>query len=150
MSKRFNTARRASGRLCVVFVRRSVCQHSNGDEVMKHRRLIALVLILGFCIAPARAVPAAQKTAEPLVIPFELVTRHIMIRVQINNSDPLWFVFDTGDKVAIVDIGRAKSLGLTMQGEVNIGGAGAGTLKGSTVRDASLTVIGVEPSRPPV
>jgi hypothetical protein len=113
-------------------------------------RLIALVLVLGFCIAASRVVPAAQQVAEPLVIPFELVTRHIMIRVQINNSDPLWFIFDTGDKVAIVDIGRARSLGLTLHGEVNVGGAGAGALKGATVRDASLTVIGVQGNPQPV
>ena len=117
---------------------------------MKLTRLIALVLIVVFCIAPSRLTTAAQKAAEPLVIPFELVTRHIVIRVQINNSDPLSFIFDTGDKVAIVDIGRAKSLGLMLQGEVNVGGAGAGTLKGSTVRDAWLTVIGVEGSPQPV
>lgn len=121
---------------------------------MIRRRLITLLLVLvcGAAGASPRIVPAAQKAADPapVVIPFELVTRHILIRVQINNSGPLWFIFDTGDKVAIVDLGRAKSLGLTLQREVNVGGAGAGTLKGSTVRDASLTVIGVEGNPQPV
>jgi aspartyl protease/PDZ domain-containing protein len=122
------------------------------EERMMTNKLITLVLILVCAAAGAspRIVPAAQKTAEPLVIPFELVTRHILIRVKINNSDPLWFIFDTGDKVAIVDMERAKSLGLTLQGEVNVGGAGAGTLKGANVRDASLTVIGVEGNPQPV
>jgi len=116
------------------------------------KRLITLVLFLvcGAAGASPRIVPAAQKAADPVVIPFELVTRHILIRVKINNSGPLWFIFDTGDKVAIVDLERAKSLGLTLQGEVNVGGAGAGTLKGSTVRDASLTVIGVDGNPQPV
>lgn len=120
--------------------------------MMIRKRLIALVLFLIFGAAGAspRIVPGAQKTADPVVIPFEMVTRHILIRVKINNSGPLWFIFDTGDKVAIVDLGRAKSLGLSLQGEVNVGGAGAGTLKGSTVRDASLTVIGVEGNPQPV
>jgi hypothetical protein len=120
--------------------------------MMISKRLIALVLFLVFGAAGAspRIVPAAQKAPDPVVIPFELVTRHILIRVKINNSGPLWFIFDTGDKVAIVDLQRAKSLGLTLQGEVNVGGAGAGTLKGSTVRDASLTVIGVEGNLQPV
>ena len=119
--------------------------------MMIRRRLITLVLILVCCAAGAspRVVLAAQK-ADPVVIPFELVTRHILIRVKINNSGPLWFIFDTGDKVAIVDLGRAKSLGLSLHGEVNVGGAGAGTLKGSTVQDASLTVIGVEGNPQPV
>ncbi len=121
---------------------------------MNRRRLITLLLTLacGFAGASHQIVPAAQKTAEPgpVVIPFELVTRHILIRVRINNSAPLWFIFDTGDKVAIVDLGRAKSLGLNLRGETNVGGAGAGTLKGSYVRDASLNVVGVEGNPQPV
>ena len=68
------------------------------------RRLITLLLILACGVAGAshQNAPASQKTAEPdpVVIPFELVTRHILIRVRINNSAPLWFIFDTGDKVA--------------------------------------------------
>jgi len=95
---------------------------------------------------------AEQKASEPapLVIPFELVTRHILIQVKINNSDPLWFIFDTGDKVAIVDLGRAKSLGLNLQGEISVGGAGAGTVRGSTVRGAYVSVIGAEGNPQPV
>ncbi len=120
--------------------------------MMIRRRILALILFLACCAAGAspRMVPAAQKADAPLVIPFELVTQHMMIRVQINNSGPLWFILDTGDKDAIVDLRRAKSLGLTLQGEVNVGGAGAGTLKGSMVRDASVTVVGVEGKPQPV
>ncbi len=84
------------------------------------------------------------------MIPFDLVTRHIVIKVRINNSAPLSFILDTGDKVVIVDIARAKSLGLKLQGEVNVGGAGAATLKGSMVRDASLSVEGLERNTQPV
>ena len=121
---------------------------------MNLRRPITLLLILFFAFSGTslQSVAAAQKAADsnPIVIPFELVTRHIMIKVRINNSDPLWFIFDTGDKVAIVDIGRARSLGLNLQGEVNVGGAGAGTVKGAMVRDASLGVVGVEGNPQPV
>ena len=116
------------------------------------KKLITLSLILFFCAAATapQSIPAAQKSADPLVIPFELVTRHIMIKVRINNSGPLWFIFDTGDKVAIVAMERAKSLGLSLQGEIKVGGAGAGTLKGATVRDASVTVLGAENNPQPV
>jgi hypothetical protein len=118
---------------------------------MISKRLTALFLLMlsaAAGILPGMA-PAAQKAADPLVIPFELVTRHILIKVKIN-SVPLWFIFDTGDRVAILDLERAKSLGLSLQGEVNVGGAGAGTLKGATVRDASVTVIGAEANPQPV
>lgn len=121
---------------------------------MKRRRLITLLLILTCLFAGASHQPiaAAQKPAQPspVVIPFEFVTRHIMIKVKINNSAALSFILDTGDKVAIVDLGQAKSLGLTLQGEVRVGGAGAGVLTGSMVRDASVSVVGLEGSKQPV
>ena len=110
---------------------------------MRNRLLISLLLIViaGLAQGPNRIV-AAQQNAEPVVIPFEMANRHILIKVSINNSAPLWFIFDTGDKVAIVDSARARSLGLNLQGEINVGGAGEGSLKGSYVRDASLSVVG--------
>jgi hypothetical protein len=121
---------------------------------MIRRKLGALLLVL---IASSgnfsnHNALGAQKTASPapVVIPFEFVTRHILIKVRINNSAPLSFILDTGDKVAIVDIGKARSLGLTLEGTVNVGGAGAGTLKGSMVRGASLSVVGLEGATQPV
>lgn len=122
---------------------------------MKNRRLIALlVIVLGSAASHhfAAAYVPAQPTSllAPVVIPFELVTRHIIIKVRINNSPPLSFILDTGDKVAIIDIERAKSLGLTLTGQVNVGGAGAGTLKGSYVRDAQVSVEGLESNKQPV
>jgi hypothetical protein len=122
--------------------------------MMNRRELITLLLISVFGVAGAsnRLVPSAQKAAEPapVVIPFELLTRHVLIKVRINNSAPLWFIFDTGDDVAIVDLGRARSLGLNLQGEVRVGGAGPGMLRGSRVRDASLGVVGLEGNLQPV
>ncbi len=119
---------------------------------MKNRILTPLLLILIVIIplASHQIVSAAQKTPEPLVIPFEMANRHILIKVSINNSAPLWFIFDTGDKVAIVDSARARALGLNLQGEINVGGAGEGSLKGSYVRDASLNVVGVAGHPQPV
>ena len=117
---------------------------------MRKRLLITiLIVIIGLAQGPNRIV-AAQQNAELAVIPFEMANRHILIKVSINNSAPLWFIFDTGDKVAIVDSTRARALGLNLQGEVNIGGAGEGSLKGAYVREASLNVIGVQGHPQPV
>jgi hypothetical protein len=102
---------------------------------------------LGRTVPP---LPSSDSTPAPLVIPFELVNRHILIRTRIGESDPLWFIFDTGDRLAIIDLERANSLGLKLQGEVNVGGAGAGTLKGSYVRDATVRVLGAEQNPQPV
>src|SRR6185295_18178730 len=119
---------------------------------MRNRLLATLILISIVSIGQGSyaTVSSAQKAAEPVVIPFEISNRHILIKVSINNWAPLWFIFDTGDKVAIVDSARARALGLNLQGEINIGGAGEGSLKGSYVRDASLNVVGVEKHPQPV
>lgn len=121
---------------------------------MNRKQLTGLFFILACSVGASsrRVVPGVQKAAEPaaVVIPFELVNRHIFVKVSINNSAPLSFILDTGDKFAIVNLARAKKLGLKLQGEINVGGAGAATLKGSIVRDASLTVLGLEGRTEPV
>lgn len=120
---------------------------------MTRKTLFPILLIaLTFAAAPSRAIqttPRAAATA-PVTIPFELVTRHIMVKVRINNSRPLSFVFDTGDQVGIVDIEVAKELGLKLQGQVQIGGAGSGTLPGSMVQEANWTLPGLEGFSQPI
>ena len=108
---------------------------------------LTLILICGLTAAPAVSVPASVVRAADdaaIVIPFELVNRHIFLKIKVNNSDPLWFIFDTGDTFAIIDLERARSLGLKLEGEINVGGAGAGLLKGAYVKESSFTVPGLE------
>ena len=85
---------------------------------MTRKTLLALVVaVLLLTTAASRAVQTPSKPASStseVSIPFELVVRHIVLKVRINNSRPLSFVLDTGDKVAIVDIERAKELGLNL------------------------------------
>lgn len=111
-----------------------------------------LLIVLAIAAGPARAIqtPPKPNTNSPVVIPFELVTRHIMVKVRINNSRPLSFVLDTGDQVGIVDIEVAKELGLKLQGQVQIGGAGSDTLPGSMVQEATWTLSGLEGFSQPV
>jgi hypothetical protein len=101
------------------------------------------------------ATTVTQAQAKPVgksvtTVPFELVTRHIVVPVRINNSRPLSFVLDTGDRVGIVDIDVAKELGLKLRGQVNIGGAGGGTLPGSIVDEATWTLPGLEGFSQPI
>lgn len=105
-----------------------------------------LLIVLAAATAPTRAIqtPAKSAAGAPVSIPFELVTRHIVVKVKINNSRPLSFVLDTGDKVGIVDMEVAKELGLNLQGQVRVGGAGAETLRGARVEGASWTLQGLE------
>ncbi len=109
---------------------------------MKRRSLLSLV-VFGLLLSAA-----ASRTIQPnsfqskgaiqssgVTIPFELVNRHIVLKVLVNNSRPLSFVLDTGDQLAIINLDRAKEMGLKLQGEIHMGSAGAAISTGSFVRD---------------
>lgn len=101
------------------------------------------------------AAPAFVRAQQPapksvITLPFKLVTRHIVVQVKINNSRPLSFVLDTGDRVGIVDTDVAKELGLKLEGQVRVGGAGSETLPGSFVQEATWTLVGLEGFSQPV
>ncbi len=101
--------------------------------------------------APVFALAQEKPNAKSVItIPFELVTRHIVVQVKINNSRPLSFVLDTGDRVGIVDSDVAKELGLKLQGQVRVGGAGSETLAGSMVAGATWTLAGLQGFSQPV
>ena len=119
------------------------------------RRKIQLTLFVSALIVAGAVVSAAQTatqstTTAPVTIPFELVTRHIVVKVKINDSRPLSFVFDTGDKVGIVDTDVAKELGLKLDGQLRVGGAGADSLPGSFVKEANWSLPGLDGFSQPV
>lgn len=115
--------------------------------------LLSLLVISSLALATTQRIPqsrftevqsnAAATNPAPVVIPFELITRHIVLKVRVNDSRPLSFVLDTGDKFAIIDLERAKELNLTLQGQVKMHGAGAETPTGAFVREASFTIPGL-------
>ena len=120
-----------------------------------NRRLLLACAVAGLFFASfapqtIRSTPQTASRTSAVSIPFELVTRHVIVKVRINNSRPLSFVFDTGDKVAIVDLARAQELGLNLHGQVNVGGAGSGKLTGSLVQGATWTLPGLEGFSQPV
>lgn len=80
----------------------------------------------------------------PVEIPFELVNRHVILKVRVDGSRPLSFVLDTGDRFAIVDLDRAKELGLKLNGEIEIGGAGTARQTGAFVQGSSFTIPGFD------
>jgi hypothetical protein len=112
---------------------------------MKRRALLS-VIVLGLLL-PTTASRTLQspnsKVLTPLVtIPFELINRHIVLKVQVDNSRPLSFVLDTGDQYAIIDLDRAKELGLNLRGEIHMGGAGSSISTGAFVNGSSFTIPG--------
>lgn len=110
--------------------------------------ITSLVLTAG--ISRALQTPAKHAATAPVVIPFDQVNKHIVLKTKVNNSRPLSFVLDTGDKFAIINLDRAKELGLELQGEVRMGGAGAALSMGAFVKNASFTLDGFEGFTQPI
>ena len=109
-------------------------------------RLPLLILLLSLLTTGLRQQTAPVKATNdaPISIPFEMVTRHMMLKITVNNSRPLSFVLDTGARRGIIDIDRAKELGLKLEGQMRVGGAGAQTQTGAFVRNAQWSLVGLE------
>jgi hypothetical protein len=113
---------------------------------MKRRALpslIVLSLLLSTAASRSNSLQSKVAIQAPVVtIPFEMVNRHIVLQVQVDNSRPLSFVLDTGDQFAIINLERARELGLKLEGEIHMGGAGSAISTGAFVRDSRFTIPG--------
>src|ERR1044071_1703534 len=112
---------------------------------------VSLLIVTSAAAKFSGARQAVQKPAPaPATIPFELVNRHIVLKTSVNNSRPLSFILDTGDRYAIINFDPAYELKLNLEGEVKMGGAGSGSSMGSFVRGANFTVAGLDGFSQPV
>lgn len=101
-------------------------------------------------VAPVAAqAPAKASSSVRATIPFELNNKHIMVKAKVNGQ-PITFVLDTGDQVAIVDLDLARRMNLSLSGEVRVGGAGAAISTGAMVQNATFTIDGLEGFSQPV
>jgi hypothetical protein len=120
---------------------------------MKRRVFLSLIIFsLLVTTTASRAITNTFQQAAPasvVSIPFELATRHIMLKVKVGET-PLSFILDTGDRYAIINLERAKQLGLKLEGQVRVGGAGAETSIGSFVKESSFTIPGLAGFSQPV
>lgn len=130
----------------------------------KRTRLLAFLLLISLIsangsglqrvaigvLAPVAAqAPAKTAGSVRATIPFELNNKHIVLKAKVNEQ-PITFVLDTGDQVAIIDLDLARRMNLALSGEVRVGGAGAAVSTGAMVQNASFTIDGLEGFSQPV
>jgi predicted aspartyl protease len=84
---------------------------------------------------------ASGKSA--LKIPFELYDNVIFIKAQINNSQRLSFILDTGAAISIIDARLAEELKLKSQNKVKASGTG-GSVGGSLIEGITISLSGAE------
>ena len=80
-----------------------------------------------------------------LNIPLEIDNNIILMKVRVNGSRPMRFVFDTGASHTILQSRRGVELGLKPEEQVS-GTATGGTIEGSLTSGVSLKVAGAEVS----
>jgi predicted aspartyl protease len=85
------------------------------------RRLLFLAAVLT-TLAAGRPSQGVQPLSR---IPFKLIGEHVFITVQVNGSDELNFLFDTGCTEAVMDSITAENLGLVSRGQVKDYGDGS-------------------------
>jgi hypothetical protein len=93
----------------------------------------------------ARAVASRHRFAkgrDALKIPIELVNNLIFVRTRINNSEPMWFIFDTGASVTIINERVVKELGLRA-GRREKGTGTGGEIEVGMIDGVSLSMPGV-------
>jgi len=80
-----------------------------------------------------------------LRIPLEIDNKLILLRVNINGSKPLKFIFDTGASITAISSKRAAELGLKSQGQFR-GDATGGNIEAGAIKDIELKVQGARVS----
>lgn len=96
---------------------------------------------LGSKVVSAQSGSAILPAEFPdIVLPFELANEHIFITTRVNNSRPLQFILDTGNKYTLVDIALAQELKLPLGADIPIQGVGNQTARGAFVKSATLTL----------
>ena len=130
-------------------------------------KLSPLILVLSLLSHVDAQHPKRKKTRNPppplakirfisgndaLKIPFELTGNLILLQGRLNDSEPLWFILDTGATDTVIDSQLAKTLGLKAIGRtVETGGAGTATatifkgisLKLQNIAATNLTLYGL-------
>lgn len=76
-------------------------------------------------------------------MPFELASSVVFVQVRINESDPLWFVLDSGSDNSYISVGAAKALGLRLVKTGEGAPVAGGSVQESVVRNVSVSVAGV-------
>lgn len=76
-------------------------------------------------------------------VPFELSGDLILLKVRVNRSRPLHFIFDTGASISVIDPQSAKALRLRTKGKLKLDATG-GSVQSGLIQSVTLSVAGVK------
>ena len=76
-------------------------------------------------------------------LPFEVYGDHVFIKLKVNNSRDLDFIFDTGDGLSVLNIETARELGMAPGVDASTTSA-EGTIKGKLVKHQKIEINNLE------
>jgi len=107
-----------------------------------------LTLITACLLTPA-FLTAAQSPAYRFIagqssvrVPLELANDLVVLKVRVNSSRPLHFIFDTGASFSVIDPQSARALGLRAKGKLSLAATG-GSVQSGLIGPVSLSLAGV-------
>ena len=102
-------------------------------------KVFTLLLLLSCLTLSLRC----QGQDKPLAsIPIELHGDHVIIKVSLDGSDPLDFIFDSGDVLTVVDTEIAEDLNLDLNHEISAQSA-QGSIQGALVKHNTIAIGGI-------
>lgn len=106
--------------------------------------LILLCLSLSFIATAQTPTPRYRFTSghSSLNVPIELSNNLIVLKVRVNQSRPLAFIFDTGASISVIDPQSARALGLRSTGKLKLAATG-GSVQSGLTKPVSLSISGV-------
>jgi predicted aspartyl protease len=96
---------------------------------------------LGLIIATCLFVGVIYAQKPVASFPFEQYGDHTFIKVKVNNSPELDYIFDTGDGLAILDINKASEMGISSGSDEVIASA-EGSISGKRVKHNEFSIGG--------
>lgn len=99
---------------------------------------------------PLKTAPLRQESFKSGVtdkggvkVPFDLYGNNILVKTRINDSPPIWCVFDSGASINVLNYRLARKLGLLSRGK-SILDANGGTATGALVENATINLSNVK------
>lgn len=107
-------------------------------------RLLALHGIHGASAHRTRPTEKSSSAPRDVTIPFELVRGHVVVSVTVDDSRPLSFLLDTGNKFAVIALDRAQELSVKLGASVQVTGVGPQKTTGAFVESGKFKLSGLE------
>ena len=128
---------------------------------MQREELLMLVYVRRFilltaCLLTPAFLTAAQSPAyrftagqSSVRVPIELANDLIVLKVRVNSSRPLHFIFDTGASISVIDPQSARALGLRAKGKLKLDATG-GSVQSGLIGPVSLSLGAVTVFKQPL